>query len=150
MKEILKSSLFGYSKKSVCEYIAGMNEEFSQKLLEKDLECKNMVQELKSQIEELKKENEQLQTGRQEVAGALIDAKNFAAELKERAEAEDQARRIKNEEYQRAEFQRIQRLSGSVDALHGTLQAMLGKMDAELEAYKENCQTLQREFHEQN
>ena len=32
-KEILKSALFGYSKISVCQYIATMNEEFNAKLI---------------------------------------------------------------------------------------------------------------------
>ena len=32
-KDILKSALFGYSKISVCQYIATMNEEFNAKLM---------------------------------------------------------------------------------------------------------------------
>ena len=32
-KEILKTAMFGYSKISVCQYIATMNEEFNDKLM---------------------------------------------------------------------------------------------------------------------
>ena len=61
MVEVFRKSLFGYSKQSVVTYISELNEDFSKKLLEKDLECKQIVQELKAQIEVLKRENEALQ-----------------------------------------------------------------------------------------
>lgn len=143
MGKKLQSSLFGYSKKSVVAYIAGMNEEFSKKLLDKDLECKNTIQELKDQLEQLRQENEQLQASRQEVAGALIDAKAFAAELRERAEEENTALRAKNEAYHRAEFQRLQTLAANIDALRGDLRSAINKMDAELEQYGAECQAVQ-------
>ncbi|MDO4316347.1 MAG: hypothetical protein Q4C45_11265, partial [Oscillospiraceae bacterium] len=75
MTELFQTSLLGYSKKSVCAYIAEMNEEFSKKLLEKDMARKDAVQTLQEQLEQLKRENEQLRAERREVAGALIDAK---------------------------------------------------------------------------
>lgn len=142
MVEVFRKSLFGYSKQSVVTYISELNEDFSKKLLEKDLECKQIVQELKAQIEVLKRENEALQAGRQDVAGALIDAKAFAAELKEQAEAEDQAQRAKNEAYRQAELQRLQDISAHIDALR---DAICG-IDAEMEQHETRCQAVQEEF----
>lgn len=146
MEKVFQNSLFGYSKKSVVTYIAGMNEEFSKKMLEKDLECRNTVQELKEQLEQLRRENEQLQAGRQEVAGALIDAKAFAAELRERAEAEDTALRAENEAYHQAELQRLRALSANIDSLRGALRTIISNLDAELEQYGVRCQAVQAEF----
>ena len=97
MAELFQTSLFGYSKKNVCAYIAELNEGFSSKLMEKDVECQNTINELKSMLEQLRRENEQLQAERREVAGALIDAKAFAAGLMEQADEEDRARRAKSE-----------------------------------------------------
>ena len=148
MAELFRSSLFGYSKKSVIAYVAEMNEDFSQKLLAKDMECRDTIRELKERIEALEKENAALHAGRQEVAGALIDAKTFAAELKERAEAEDQARRAKNEACRDAEQQRRQALSGHVDSLRDALGAALRSMDEELERYRLRFQAAQTEFHQ--
>ena len=88
MAELFQTSLFGYSKKNVCAYIAELNEGFSSKLMEKDVECQNTINELKSMLEQLRRENEQLQAERREVAGALIDAKAFAAGLMEQADEE--------------------------------------------------------------
>ena len=60
VKEILKSGFFGYSKSSVCEYIARMNEEFSQRLTAKDNENTSREAELRAQIASLREENQKL------------------------------------------------------------------------------------------
>lgn len=143
MEKILKSSLFGYSKKSVGAYISGMNEEFSKKLLEKEQECRRTVQGLEEQLEALRQEKEQLQAGRQEVAGALIDAKTFAAELMARAEEENRVQRAKNQVCHQAELRRLQALSAEIDALRESFRGAIGRMDAEMERYSAECQAAQ-------
>ena len=50
MAELFQTSLFGYSKKNVCAYIAELNEGFSSKLMEKDVEFKHTINELKSTL----------------------------------------------------------------------------------------------------
>lgn len=147
MEKVFRCSLFGYSKKSVMTYITGMNEEFSKKLMEKDLECRNTVQKLEEQLEQLRQENEQLQAGRQEVAGALIDAKAFAAELVERAKEEDAAIRAKNEAYHQTEFQRLRALSNDIDALRASLRSAVRDLDDELERYGVRVRDIQSEFY---
>ena len=149
MEKVFQSSLFGYSKKSVIAYVAEMNEEFSRKLLEKDLENKRTVQELKDQMEELKRENERLRAGRQEVAGALIDAKTFAGALMEKAEADSRARRAKNETYHQAEFQRLQALSANVDALRDAFRAAVSGMDEEMARYERRCRAAEEDFRQE-
>ena len=153
MEKVFRNSLFGYSKKSVVTYVADMNEDFSKKLMEKDLECTSAVQELREQLEQLRQENEQLRqeseqlrAGRQEVACALIDAKSFAAELKERAQEEDSAMRAENTARHQAELQRLRALSEHVDDLHGALRAVIEKMDAELSQYRAQCASVQTEY----
>lgn len=55
-KEILKSSPFGYSKISVCQYIATMNEEFNAKLMaEADFFCEEYSKQQKK-IDDLEAE----------------------------------------------------------------------------------------------
>lgn len=146
MTELFQTGLFGYSKKSVCAYIAEINEEFSQKLLEKDMACKDTVQTLREQLEQLKQENEQLRAGRQEVAGALIDAKTFAADLMARAEAENREQCAKNEALCQAELRRLQAMASDIDTLRTAFCATLRDMDAEMEQYRLRCQTAQAEL----
>ena len=45
MAEVFRKSLFGYSRQSVVTYIPELKEDFSKKLPEKDLACKQTVQE---------------------------------------------------------------------------------------------------------
>lgn len=146
MTELFQISLFGYSKKHVRAYIAEINEEFSQKMLEKDKTCKDAVQALQEELERLRRENEQLRAERQEVAGALIDAKAFAAGLIERAEEEDRAQRAKNAALQQAELQRLQGLASNIGGLRTALCSVLRGMDQELERYGAKCQAIRAEF----
>lgn len=146
MTELFQTSLLGYSKKSVCAYIAEMNEEFSKKLLEKDMARKDAVQTLQEQLEQLKRENEQLRAERREVAGALIDAKAFAAGLIERAEEENRAQCAKNKALCQAELRRLQAMAADIDALRAAFCATLRDMDAELEQYRLRCRTAQAEL----
>ena len=146
MEKVFQNSLFGYSKKSVIEYVAEMNEDFSRKLLEKDLENKKITQELRTQIEELKRENEELQAGRKDVAGALIDAKAFAGELMARAEADDKALHEKSRAYHQAEMERLQAISDHVVTLREALCAALRGMDEELARYEHRCQSAEEEL----
>lgn len=143
MTEVFRSSLFGYSKKSVSEYIVAMNEEFTRKLLEKDMECQETVRQLKEQLENLQDENAQLRAGRQEIADALIDARTFASELMAQAEAENNAQRAKNTAYHQAELQRLHELASNIDTLRNALRSAIVNMDAELERYRLECQAAQ-------
>jgi cell division septum initiation protein DivIVA len=54
--KIFKTSLFGYSKTDVCNYITKMNEEFSQKFEELTTAHKNERDQLTSQIAKLEEE----------------------------------------------------------------------------------------------
>lgn len=145
MTELFQISLFGYSKKHVHAYIAEMNEDFSQKMLDKDKACKDTVQALREELERLRRENEQLRAERQEVAGALIDAKAFAAGLIERAEEEDRAQRAKNAALQQAELHRLQALAANIDGLRKAFCSVLCGMEEEMEQYGSKCQAIQTE-----
>lgn len=146
MIKLFQTSLFGYSKKSVHAYISEMNEDFSQKLLEKEGACKEAVQALREEVERLRQENEQLRGERQAVAGVLIDAKAFASGLMEQAEKENETRRSRNEALHQAEFQRIQGLASDIDRLREAFRAALRGMDEEMEQYGIKCQAIQTEF----
>lgn len=145
MTEQFQNSLFGYSKQSVHQYISRMNEDFSQKLTAKEKEKHDAVQGLKEELERLRAENEQLKAERGEVADSLIDAKAFAAELREKAEESDREQRAKNEDIHRAELKRLHDLAEHIDRLRTEIQSLLRNMDEELEQYVLLCKTLHTE-----
>ena len=63
----MKKGLFGYKKESVYQYVSALNEEFSQKLIEKDeknevlvKELRERTQALEAELERVKRESEDL------------------------------------------------------------------------------------------
>lgn len=128
----LKSGFFGYSKTSVYEYIAKMNEEFSQKLIDAMAENEQTQKELREKLTQLEKENLQLRNAQNDVAAILLDAKGFAAELNAKAEAEDRKMRADNIACRNAELSRIRSYSQNIDAIRRDIRKLLETMDAEL------------------
>ena len=89
-KGIIKSAFFGYSKTSVCEYIASKNEEFSRQLIELEKEHKKEKDELKGKIEAAEKEFAEYKKAHGEIANALLEAQQYAASLKQKAVEENE------------------------------------------------------------
>lgn len=143
MAHLFRTSLFGYAKAEVNDCISRLNEEFSQKLLEKEREHKREVEGLQAEAERLARENERLLALRQEVADALISAKDYAAVLQRQAEADDEARRAASAARQGAERRRIQGVAEQIDGLHRALRDALGHMERELTAYTAELHRLQ-------
>lgn len=142
MSNLFQISLFGYSKKAVNHYVSQRSEEFSKKLLEKDLEHREELKSLQEQVERLAKENEELKGVRQEIAEALISAKAYAVDLKRKAEEDAQAKRMMNMAYQETEFRRILSMAEKIDGLQQEFHSTLERMDRELSSYKEEVQGL--------
>lgn len=107
----LKKSLFGYSKESVYRYISYLNQEFSQKLLEKDSVSDNLVKELQERNSALEKEIESLRTENDTykrmqscISESIISAKNYENEIKDAAVLEgNRIRKTIEEETQKKE-----------------------------------------------
>lgn len=107
----LKKSLFGYSKESVYQYISYLNQEFSQKLLEKDSVSDNLVKELQErnsalekEIESLRAENDTYKRMQSCISESIISAKNYENEIKDAAVLEgNRIRKTIEEETQRKE-----------------------------------------------
>ena len=107
----LKKSLFGYSKESVYRYISYLNQEFSQKLLEKDSVSDNLVKELQErnsalekEIESLRAENDTYKRMQSCISESIISAKNYENEIKDAAVLEgNRIRKTIEEETQKKE-----------------------------------------------
>lgn len=142
MAKLFSTRLFGYSRSGVNDYISRLNEEFSRKLLERDQAHKGETEALRAEVERLTRENEQLQALRQEVADALISAKDYAAGLKRQADADDQAQRTVNAARQAAEARRLQDVAERISGLRRAFRGALEQMDGQLASYTEELQRL--------
>lgn len=124
-----KKAMFGYSKKSVNEYIVGLN-----------LKTKKMLTNREDEIEDLKKANEALQ----EQVAALTEKNNmvgeaiFAAEKKAKEiieEAEKEAAKMKADAQAEVEKSNkvLAHLNDEINNLKAGLSASVAKYQAELD-----------------
>lgn len=87
-KEILKSALFGYSKISVCQYIATMNEEFNAKLMAEADFFREEHSRQQKKIDNLEAELAVHKQNACDVGTMLLEAGQYAEQLRQQAQAE--------------------------------------------------------------
>lgn len=144
-KKAFKNSFWGYSKTSVCEYIARINEEFSRKFLSTIEEHEQIEKELREKIAKMEKENEQLRSRQNEVTAILLDAKSFAAELNDKAEAENRRMTAENTKRRMAELARIRSYGKRIDSIRDEIGNLLQVIDAELSQNRDRISALEDE-----
>lgn len=87
-KKLLRTSLFGFSKTEVCDYIARVNDEFNSKIDLLTAEHTKERNELTAQIAALNEEINKYKQANADIAQALFDAQQYATELKAKADGE--------------------------------------------------------------
>ena len=87
-KETLKSALFGYSKISVCQYIATMNEEFNAKLMAEADSFREERSKLQKKIDDLDAELAVHKQNACDVGNMLLEAGQYAEQLRQQAQQE--------------------------------------------------------------
>lgn len=138
----LKSGFWGYKKSYVCEYIAGMNEQFSKKLMETIKDYDRQIGELNAKITHLEAENSALQKECSNVTQVIVDAKKFSDELRVKAEAEDKEFRDRNMDYNNEQMQRIHTFCMGIDKIRDSMRTLMASFDKDLESKKEELSAL--------
>lgn len=135
----VKSSLFGYNKLAVSSYVSNLDNEYHQKLQDLQKESKDAqealrgqidalrvkyeeeVQRLNERIDSLTKERDLLRRDNDTIADTLLDAKEYAEEL--RSKADRKAKERDDEHVQILEEQK-----SKVSLIDTKLQDVLGKI----------------------
>ena len=87
-KDVMKSALFGYSKISVCQYIATMNEEFNAKLMAEAASFREERTKLQKKIDDLELELVAHKQNACEVGTMMLEAGQYAEQLRQQAQEE--------------------------------------------------------------
>ena len=98
--EELKKGLLGYKKDAVFQYISQLEEQFMQKMAEKDAQIERASRQDRSRIQDLEQENRalkeeltRLRTLQDQISQAILDARSSAEMLKAESRAlEEKAR----------------------------------------------------------
>ena len=140
-KKLLKTTLFGFSKTEVCEYIARVNNEFNDKIDVLNSTHMEERNELLAKIADLEEELNKYRQANSDIAQALFDAQQYAAELRANADKEYQTatnelRALKDAETGKLNGYR-NRIEGIRKEIVSFLTEISGKM-ADAEAETEN------------
>lgn len=144
----LKSGYWGYKKSYVCEYIAEMNEKFSQKLMTTIKGYDQQIGELNAKINRLEAENSDLKKDCSNVTQVIGDAKKFSDELRAKAEAENKEFRERNKNYNNEQMQRIYTFCMGIDKIRDSMRTLTASIEKDLESEKEKLSDLNKELEE--
>lgn len=143
--KLLKNALFGFSKTSVCEYIATANEEFSKKMLLALDEHEKEKAALNEKIALLEAELEEFRKAQSDISAALLDAQRYAAQLRQQADEEDQRVRTEQAEQRAAQILRLESYKSSIDELRRDLSVFADSADHKLEAFLKKAHQLEQD-----
>ena len=167
-KEVLKNALFGYSKISVCQYIATMNEEFNANLLAETEAFRQERSQMQQKIAEQETELAGYKQNACEVGNMLLEAGQYAAQVRQQAEEEaaeilrqareeaeqiriqtqNETERILQEikEKGEAQTQKIELYAGAIAKLREDMALLANQTDDALNALGEQFQSLRQDF----
>ena len=167
-KDVIKSALFGYSKISVCQYIATMNEEFNAKLMAEAASFREERTKLQKKIDDLELELVAHKQNACDVGTMMLEAGQYAEQLRQQAqeevaqlrqqaqeEAEQLQTRTKDETDQflleietkgQAQTQKIARYTGAIEKLREDLAILANRTDDALNAFAEQFLSLRQDF----
>ena len=167
-KEILKSALFGYSKISVCQYIAKMNEEFNAKLMAETDSFREERSRLQKKIDDLEAELAVHKQNACDVGTMLLEAGQYAEQLRQQAQAEaaellrqaqEEAEQLrsqtKNEADQflleiktkgQAQTQKLALYTGAIAKIREDMAMLANRTDDALNTFAEHFLSLRQDF----
>ena len=142
--KLLKTSLFGFSKTDVCEYIAKINEEFSTKIDLIHAEHNEEKAELLAKIASLTEELEKHKKTNSEIAQTLLDTQRYAEELKEKSKRSYQKAKL-SEQREKADLELIT-YRDKFEEVRKSLAALLAKIDPNLATQAKQTADLAAEY----
>ncbi len=155
--ENLKKGLFGYQKASVYVCIAAIEEEFSNKLMEKEAQAKKegeqyqiRIQQLEKELRNVRQECEKLKNEQMIISNTLLDAKRYAETLKKETEEKERTARQQLEEAIAQKQQEVNQYANQIQNIRETFRKLLNQLDAEVQGMEQQVETLKEEAPNRN
>ena len=146
-KKLLRTSLFGFSKTEVCDYIARVNDEFNGKI---DLITAGHTKErneLTAQIAALNEEINKYKQANADIAQALFDAQQYATELKAKADGEYKEAQDELLALKEAETEKLNTYREKIESVRKEIVSVLSDIDDKLAAETVKTEDLIAEYH---
>ncbi len=154
--EKFRTALLGYSKRDVCEFISKFSDELTAKHAGVSKELENKIEQLREEnarlsaenkflsetAEALRAENKQATDDTARVSEILMDARQFADEIRNKAIVQNQIEMEENAIRQARVAEKIKKCANEVDTIRGFLRRVLEKTDGELVQIQERLEVL--------
>ena len=145
-KKLLRTSLFGFSKTEVCDYIARVNEEFNSKIDLITAEHTKERNELTAQIAALNEEINKYKQANADIAQALFDAQQYANELKAKADGEYKEAQDELLALKEAETDKLNTYREKIENVRKEIVSVLSDIDDKLAAETVKTENLIAEY----
>ena len=145
-KKLLRTSLFGFSKTEVCDYIARVNDEFNSKIDLITAEHTKERNELTAQIAALNEEINKYKQANADVAQALFDAQQYATELKAKADGEYKEAQDELLALKEAETDKLNTYREKIENVRKEIVSVLSDIDDKLTAETVKTEDLIAEY----
>ena len=145
-KKLLRTSLFGFSKTEVCDYIARVNDEFNGKIDLITAEHTKERNELTAQIAALNEEINKYKQANADIAQALFDAQQYATELKAKADGEYKEAQDELLALKEAETDKLNTYRKKIENVRKEIVSVLSDIDDKLAAETVKTEDLIAEY----
>ena len=145
-KKLLRTSLFGFSKTEVCDYIARVNDEFNGKIDLITAEHTKERNELTAQIAALNEEINKYKQANADIAQALFDAQQYATELKAKADGEYKEAQDELLTLKEAETAKLNTYREKIENVRKEIVSVLSDIDDKLAAETVKTEDLIEEY----
>ena len=145
-KKLLRTSLFGFSKTEVCDYIARVNDEFNGKIDLITAEHTKERNELTAQIAALNEEINKYKQANADIAQALFDAQQYATELKAKADGEYKEAQDELLVLKEAETEKLNTYREKIENVRKEIVSVLSDIDDKLAAETVKTEDLIAEY----
>lgn len=145
-KKLLRTSLFGFSKTDVCDYIARVNGEFNSKIDLITAEHTKERNELTAQIAALNEEINKYKQANADIAQALFDAQQYATELKAKADGEYKEAQDELLALKEAETDKLNTYREKIENVRKEIVSVLSDIDDKLAAQTGKTEDLISEY----
>lgn len=145
-RTLLKTSIFGFSKTEVCDYITRVNNEFNGKIDALNAEHTKEKKDLQAQIAALSEELEKYKKANGDIAQALFDAQQYAAELKEKANEDYKNSQQELVAYKESETDKLNEYRQRIEQVRKDIASFLSDIDDKLTIHMSKTEDLITEY----
>ena len=151
--EELKKGLWGYKKDAVFQYISQQEEQFTQKMAEKDAQLEQTSRQDRARIQDLEQENRtlkeelaRLRAQQDQISQAILDARSSAEILK----AESRAQEEKARETLEQDLAALENYRQQVMDLHRAIRTAMKGLEQQVEEMEQQAEELHEAAPQEN